>query len=136
MGEPVLVKAGKGNYRYNPLWDEDGKVYMVHGYAGSRSGIKSLLGICELNADATKAITQSRIIFDGHDEHPTAEGPNSINATVITISLLLPEVLLPDGSWCFVLKRIRTLRRKVVLSQGKTNVNGPHQGAWVGHYYR
>lgn len=73
--DPVLVKPGKGIIDTCPFWDEDGKVYMVHAYAGSRAGLKSIISICELNADATKAITQSRVIFDGHEAHQTCEGP-------------------------------------------------------------
>ena len=34
---PVLVKAGKGMIDATPLWDEDGKVYLIYAYAGSRS---------------------------------------------------------------------------------------------------
>ena len=49
--KPVLVKAGKGMIDPTPLWDEDGKVYLIHAYAGSRSGVNSILVICELNAD-------------------------------------------------------------------------------------
>lgn len=33
MGKPVLVKAGKGMIDPTPLWDEDGKVYLVHAWA-------------------------------------------------------------------------------------------------------
>src|SRR5699024_5295520 len=73
--EPVLVKAGKGIIDTTPLWDDDGRVYLVHAYAGSRAGLKSVITICELSADASKAITQSRIIFDGHEAHQTCEGP-------------------------------------------------------------
>ena len=69
--EPALVKAGKGIIDTCPLWDEDGKVYMVHAYAGSRAGLKSVIAICELNKEATKAITPSRIVFDGHEAHET-----------------------------------------------------------------
>lgn len=130
--EPVLVKAGKGIIDTTPLWDEDGKVYMVHGYAGSRSGIKSLLGICELNADATKAITQSRIVFDGHDEHPTAEGPKFYKRNGYYY-IFAPAGGVATG-WQLVLRSKNVYgpyEEKVVLSQGKTNVNGPHQGAWV-----
>lgn len=39
--EPVLVKPGKGIIDTCPFWDEDGKVYMVHAYAGSRAGLKA-----------------------------------------------------------------------------------------------
>ena len=47
---PVLVKAGKGMIDATPLWDEDGKVYLIYAYAGSRSGVNSILVISELNA--------------------------------------------------------------------------------------
>ncbi len=30
MEQPVLVKAGKGMIDATPLWDEDGKVYLIH----------------------------------------------------------------------------------------------------------
>ena len=43
--EPVLVKPGKGIIDTCPLWDEDGKVYLVHAYAGSRAGLKSVITI-------------------------------------------------------------------------------------------
>lgn len=33
--EPVLVKAAKGIIDTTPLWDEDGRVYLAHAYAGS-----------------------------------------------------------------------------------------------------
>ena len=36
--EPVLGKAGKGIIDTTPLWDDDGRVYLVHAYAGSRAG--------------------------------------------------------------------------------------------------
>lgn len=41
--EPVLVKPGKGIIDTCPFWDENGKVYMVHAYAGSRAGLKSII---------------------------------------------------------------------------------------------
>ena len=72
---PVLVKSGKGIIDACPLWDDDGKVYMIHAYAGSRAGLNSVLAVCELNSEANKAITQSRIIFDGHESHRVSEGP-------------------------------------------------------------
>ena len=73
--KPVLVKAAKGIIDTTPLWDEDGRVYLVHAFAGSRAGLKSVLAVCELNAEANQAITESRIVFDGHEHHETCEGP-------------------------------------------------------------
>jgi len=86
--KPVLVKAAKGIIDTTPLWDEDGKVYLVHAFAGSRAGLKSVLAVCELNAEANQAITESRIVFDGHEHHETCEGPKFIKEMVITISSL------------------------------------------------
>ena len=62
--KPVLVKEIKGIIDTCPIWDEDGKVYLAHAYAGSRAGLKSVIAICELSADATQVIGPSRIIFD------------------------------------------------------------------------
>jgi len=38
--EPHCVQEGKGLIDSCPLWDDDGKAYLVHAYAGSRVGIK------------------------------------------------------------------------------------------------
>ena len=54
--QPELVLEGKGLIDPCPLWDEDGKVYLVHAYAGSRAGIKSVLAMKEMNASGTKII--------------------------------------------------------------------------------
>ena len=72
--EPVLVMPAKGYIDPCPLWDEDGRVWLSHGVAGSRYGLKSVLMMAELTADGLAVKTPSRIIFDGHEEHPTSEG--------------------------------------------------------------
>jgi beta-xylosidase len=130
--EPVLVKAGKGVIDTCPLWDDDGKVYLVHAYAGSRAGLKSVIAVCELNAEADKAITPSRIIFDGHEEHQTCEGPKFYKRGEYYY-IFHPAGGVPTG-WQ-VVQRSKNVygpyEWKTVLAQGKTDVNGPHQGAWV-----
>ena len=74
--KPVLVKAGKGMIDATPLWDEDGKVYLIHAYAGSRSGVNSILVICELNPEGTEVISDPVMVFDGNDgKNHTVEGP-------------------------------------------------------------
>ena len=130
--EPVLVKAGKGIIDTTPLWDDDGRVYMVHAYAGSRAGFKSVISICELSADASKAITPSRVIFDGHGEHPTCEGPKFYKHDGYYY-IFHPAGGVQTG-WQ-VVQRSRNIygpyEMKVTLAQGDTKINGPHQGAWV-----
>lgn len=130
--EPVMVKEGKGIIDTCPLWDEDGKVYLVHAYAGSRAGLKSVLAICELNAEGNKAITQSRIIFDGHDKNETSEGPKFYKRNGYYY-IFHPAGGVATG-WQ-VVQRSKNVygpyEWKKVLAQGKSPVNGPHQGAWV-----
>ncbi len=130
--EPVIVKAGKGIIDTTPLWDDDGKVYMVHAYAGSRAGLKSVLAICELNSDATKAIGPSRIIFDGHIDQVTCEGPK-IHKRNGYYYIFHPAGGVPTG-WQTV-QRSKNIygpyETRIVMKQGKSPINGPHQGAWV-----
>ena len=63
--KPVLVLAGKGLIDSCPFWDEDGNAYIIHGYAKSRIGFKSHLGIFPMSWDGTKAT--GRIIFSTVD---------------------------------------------------------------------
>lgn len=130
--EPVLVKKAAGVIDPCPLWDDDGKIYLVHAYAGSRAGLKSVIAICELSADASKAITQSRIVFDGHKGNETSEGPKFYKRNGYYY------IFHPAGGvvagWQ-VVQRSKNVygpyEWKIVLAQGKSSINGPHQGAWV-----
>lgn len=130
--EPVLVKAGKGIIDTTPLWDDDGKVYMVHAYAGSRAELKSVIAVCELNAEATKAITPSRIVFDGHEGQGTCEGPKFYKRNGYYY-IFHPAGGVPTGFQ--TVQRSKNVygpyENRIVLAQGKSSVNGPHQGAWV-----
>lgn len=129
---PTLVKPGKGIIDCCPFWDEDGHVYMVHAYAGSRAGLKSVLAMCELNHEATQAITPSRIIFDGHEEQETCEGPKLYKRGEYYY-IFHPAGGVPTG-WQTV-QRSKSIygpyECRIVMAQGKSATNGPHQGAWV-----
>lgn len=130
--EPVLVKSGKGIIDTCPLWDEDGRVYLVHAYAGSRAGLKSVISICELNAEATKSITPSRIVFDGHEAHETCEGPKFYRRGDYYY-IFLPAGGVSTG-WQVAMRSKNIYgpyEWKTVMAQGKSSINGPHQGAWV-----
>lgn len=130
--EPVLVEAGKGLIDPCPLWDDNGKNYLVHAYAGSRAGFKSILVVKELNAAADKVVSKAVLIYDGHDIDPTVEGPKIYKRNNFYY------VFAPAGGvstgWQIVLRSksiYGPYERKVVMAQGNTNINGPHQGAWV-----
>lgn len=128
----VLVKPGKGLIDPCPLWDEDGRAYVAHAYAGSRAGIKSILAIFEMNAEGTKAISPSRTVYDGHEIDPTIEGAK-FHKRNGEYYIFAPAGGVATG-WQVVMKSKNVYgpyERKVVLAQGKTPINGPHQGAWV-----
>ena len=130
--DPVLVKEGKGLIDPCPLWDDDGRVYLTYAYAGSRAGIKSVLNVAEMNAEGTEAITPGKIVYDGHELDPTIEGAKFHKQNGYYY-IFAPAGGVATG-WQTVLRARNVYgpyERKVVLEQGDTNVNGPHQGAWV-----
>ncbi len=130
--EPVLVKAGKGIIDTSPLWDDNGRVYLVHAFAGSRAGLKSVLAVCELSADATWAMTESRIVYDGHADNETIEGPKFYKRDG-SYYILAPAGGVATG-WQLAMRATNPYgpyEVRTVMAQGKSTVNGPHQGAWV-----
>ncbi len=129
---PLLVKAGKGLIDPCPLWDDDGKAYLVSAFAGSRAGIKSVLTVSKMNADGTKLLDNGVLVFDGHDAHPTVEGPKFYKRGGFYY-IFAPAGGVATG-WQLVLRSKNIYGpydEKIVLAQGKTEINGPHQGAWV-----
>ncbi|MDB5196562.1 MAG: glycosyl hydrolase 43 family protein [Flaviaesturariibacter sp.] len=130
--EPVLVEAGKGLIDPCPLWDENGKVYLAHAFAGSRAGIKSIIAVKQLNSEGTKTIDEGVLVYDGHETDPTIEGPKFYKRNGYYY-LFAPAGGVPTG-WQLVLRSKKVYgpyERKVVMDQGRSPVNGPHQGAWV-----
>lgn len=130
--EPVLVEAGKGLIDPCPLWDDDGKAYLMHALAGSRAGIKSVIIIKRLNEDGTKVTDEGVMVYDGHEKDPTIEGPKLYKRNGFYY-IFAPAGGVSTG-WQLVLRSKNIYgpyERKVVMDQGTTPVNGPHQGAWI-----
>ena len=130
--EPILVEAGKGLIDPCPLWDDNGKTYLVHAYAGSRAGIKSIIVVKEMNKEGTKIISDGAMVYDGHELDPTIEGPKFYKRKGYYY-IFAPAGGVSTG-WQTVLRSKNVYgpyERKVVMDQGTTTINGPHQGAWV-----
>ena len=130
--EPVLVEEGRGLIDPCPLWDDDGKVYLVHAFAGSRAGIKSIIVVKQMNATGTKTIDEGVLVYDGHDSDPTIEGPKFYKRKDYYY-IFAPAGGVSTG-WQTILRSKNIYgpyERKVVMDQGSTAINGPHQGAWV-----
>ena len=130
---PVFVKAGKGMIDPTPLWDEDGKAYLAYALAGSRSGINSIILISEMNSEGTKIISDPVLVFDGNDGvNHTIEGPKLYKRNGYYY-IFAPAGGVADG-WQLALRSQNIYgpyEPKVVMAQGKTKINGPHQGGWV-----
>jgi beta-xylosidase len=132
---PHLLLAGKGIIDPAPLWDDDGKAWLVHGWAKSRSGVNNILTLREMDADARKLLDQrGKDIINGNKlpGYHTVEGPKLYKKDGYYY------VFAPAGGvehgWQSVF-RSRNIggpyEDKIVMAQGTSAINGPHQGAWV-----
>jgi len=131
--KPVLVKTGKGMIDPCPLWDDDGRVYLAHAWAGSRAKFNSVLTVCELNKEGTKVISDPVLVFDGNDGvNHTIEGAKFYKRNGFYY-LFAPAGGVVSG-WQLVMRSKNVYgpyEPRIVMAQGKTDINGPHQGGWV-----
>ncbi|KQT96669.1 glycoside hydrolase family 43 protein [Sanguibacter sp. Leaf3] len=131
---PHLLLAGRGIIDPCPLWDDDGRTYLVHGWAKSRSGAKNRLTLVEVDAGLRSVVGPSSTVVDG-DAIPgcsTLEGPK-MHRRDGWYWIFAPGGGVATG-WQYAF-RSRDVRgpyeHRTVLEQGPSDVNGPHQGAWV-----
>ena len=130
--KPVLVLKAQGAIDPCPLWDDYGNSYLVHGWAGSRAGVKSLLTVHRMNKEATQVLDAGKHVFDGHENHPTVEGSKFYKRNGYYY-IFAPAGGVSTG-WQLILRSrdvYGPYEEKVVLEEGSTAINGPHQGAWV-----
>lgn len=131
--EPVNIRPGAGWIDPCPFWDEDGKAYLVAGVAKSRIGYKSVLHMVEMQPDGMGIIGDEVKIFDGNEnEQVTIEGPKMYKRNG-WYYVFAPAGGVKTG-WQTILRSKSPwgpYEYKVVLRQGDSPVNGPHQGAWV-----
>jgi beta-xylosidase len=131
--EPVHVKKAKGWIDPCPLWDEDGNAYLVNAFAGSRTGFKSIINIAKMKPDGTELLDEGTYVFDGNkNEHHTIEGPKLYKRNGYYY------IFAPAGGvvagWQTILRSKNIYgpyEDRIVLDQGRTAVNGPHQGALI-----
>lgn len=129
---PHLVRSAKGWIDPCPFWDEDGRAYLVHAFAGSRAGIKSIVVLHEMASDGTRLLDDGVLVFDGHEAHGTIEG-TKMHKRNGYYYILAPAGGVSTG-WQTILRSRQVwgpYEDKVVLEQGNSTINGPHQGSWV-----
>lgn len=132
--EPRLLLAGTGLIDPCPLWDDDGRAYLVFAWAYSRSGQTNRLSVVEVTEDLGGVVSTPRTVVDG-DEIPgcrTLEGPK-FHRHDGWYWIFAPAGGVATG-WQSVFRSREVYgpyEHRVVLAQGGSPVNGPHQGAWV-----
>jgi beta-xylosidase len=121
-----LIKSAKGWIDPCPFWDDDGNAYLVHAFANSRAGIKSVLHINKMSADGTKLLDEGRMVFDGHERHPTIEGPKLYKRNGYYY-IFAPAGGVPTaGKQCFVPKTSMVLTKTGLLwNKDSHRFNGP-----------
>lgn len=106
-----------------PLWDDDGQAYLGHSVHGAGPII-----VHRMSADGRELLDEGQTVYTG----PVAEGTKWLKRDGYYY-LCIPEGGVRTG-WQTML-RSRDIygpyERKIVLEQGSTAVNGPHQGALV-----
>jgi beta-xylosidase len=131
---PHLLKAGKGLIDPCPLWDEEGSAWLVHAWAKSRSGVKNRLTGHRMSPDGRELLDDGHVIVDA-DRLPgwfTLEGPKLYRRDG-WFWILAPAGGVETG-WQGAFRSrdfFGPYEERIVLAQGRTDVNGPHQGAWV-----
>lgn len=131
--EPLLVEPGRGLIDPCPLWDADGRAYLVHAWAGSRAGFNSVLTMREMTPDGRRLVGNPVIVWDGNDgTNHTVEGPKLYRRDG-KYFILCPAGGVAQG-WQLALRADSPwgpYEARRVLSQGATDINGPHQGALI-----
>ncbi len=131
--KPINIRPGAGWIDPCPFWDDDGKAYLVAGVAKSRIGYKSVLHMVEMKPDGLSLIGDEIKIFDGNEnDQVTIEGPKMYKRNG-WYYIFAPAGGVKTG-WQTVLRSRNVYgpyEYKVVMRQGDTEINGPHQGAWV-----
>lgn len=140
---PVLVKAGRGLIDPCPLWDDDGRIWLVHGWARSRAGICNLITLHRLKNDGLAIADEGRVVIDGN----AMPGWNTIEGPKLYKRKGWYYIFAPAGGVGTGYQAVFRARdiagpyeSRITLERGGTPVNGPHQGAWVetprgGHWF-
>ena len=106
-----------------PFWDDDGQAYLLRSEMGADPVI-----LHKMSADGTEILDGGTLIAYG----PVLEGPKMLKRNGYYY-IFAPEGGIEQGYQ--VVMRSRNIKgpyeKRVVLEQGSTDVNGPHQGSWV-----
>lgn len=111
-----------------PFWDEDGQAYLLRGAVGAGPAI-----LHKMSADGFKLLDNGKIIYRDDKKQPILEGFKFMDKRDGYYYFAAPAGGVSTG-WQSVFRSKNIYgpyEDKIVLHQGSTNVNGPHQGGLV-----
>jgi len=126
---PLLL--GKGFIDPCPIW-EDGKCFVAFAFARSRAGFNSKIALFETDEKLQTCARKYDIIYFNPNISPVIEGPKLLKRGKYYY-IFAPAGGVKTG-WQVALRSKKLkgeYETKIVLLQGSTEVNGPHQGALV-----
>jgi beta-xylosidase len=110
-----------------PFWDDDGTAWLVHGKVGAGPLI-----LHRMSSDGKRVLDAGEVIVEDKANLPVLEGPKLYKRNG-WYYILAPIGGVEKGSQ--VALRSRNIRgpyeHRVVLAQGTSSLEGPHQGGWV-----
>jgi beta-xylosidase len=111
-----------------PFWDTDGQAYLLHGKVGAGPAI-----LHKMSADGKRLLDNGKLIYRDDQKQPTLEGFKFMDKRDGYYYFAAPAGGVGTG-WQSVFRSKNIYgpyEDKIVLQQGSTSVNGPHQGGLV-----
>lgn len=125
--KPVTVIAGAGYEDPCPFWDDDGSAWLIHG----RTGAGPLI-LHRMSADGARVLDEGVVVAEDRARLPVLEGPKLYKRKG-WYYIFAPIGGVSTGPQA--VGRARDISGpyewRVVLAQGSTAVQAPHQGGYV-----
>ncbi len=125
--EPTAVIAQAGLEDPCPFWDDDGNAYLIHSVTGAGPLI-----LHRMSADGKHVLDDGKVIVRDAQHLPVLEGPKLYKRNGYYY-IFAPIGGVRAGSQAVLRSRriYGPYEHRIVLAQGSTRINGPHQGAYV-----
>jgi len=125
--EPTAVIAQAGLEDPCPFWDDDGSAWLIHSVTGAGPLI-----LHRMSPDGKHVLDDGKVIVQDPEHLPVLEGPKLYKRNGYYY-IFAPIGGVSGGSQAVLRSRqiYGPYEHRIVLAQGSTKINGPHQGAYV-----